>query len=178
MIPFTAMLWFSILFFGVFGLRRGWKNEVLSSGIIILTMFSITQLDGWLRNSILRFATLTHVFSLEASVLIFAYFLSHIDLGRFAQQKSNLDHGWGRLLVTAMLGGVLGGVNGYLLATSLWYLLDINLYPFPTLISAPVPGSPAAEALQNLPLLGLTGGPFELLMVGVAIALVVIFIKL
>ena len=46
------------------------------------------------------------------------------------------------------------------------------------MISAPAPGSPAAEAIRALPLLGLTGGPGELLTIGIALTLVALFFKM
>ena len=178
MIPFSAMLWLVALFFGALGLRRGWKSELLSGGALILALFTILQLDGWLRNSLLRFASLAQLFALQAAVLLLVFFLTHSNLGWFSQRPASGASSRRRSLLMHSLGAALGGVNGYLLAASLWYLLDINLYPFAPMISAPSLGSPAAEAIRNLPLLGLTGGPGELLTVGIALTLVALFFKM
>ena len=108
MIPFSAMLWLVALFFGALGLRRGWKSELLSGGALILALFTILQLDGWLRNSILRFATLAQLFALQAAVLLLIFFLTHSNLGWFLQRPASGASSRRRSLLMHSLGAALG----------------------------------------------------------------------
>ena len=176
MISITVLIWISVVFFFVLGIRRGWRNELLSSGTIILAFVSIFQLDGWLRNHILRFASMTHIFVVETIILVVLFFLSHLFLRSIVQPTTNISTKWRSFVLTSLLGGVIGGANGYLFAASIWYFLDINLYPFSPYISAPIPGTSTALAIENLPVLGLTGGPTEILIVGIVITLLIVFL--
>ncbi len=72
----------------------------------------------------------------------------------------------------AILGGLLGAINGYLIWGAVWYFLDINDYPFAGLISAPSPTSISAQNLNAIPLVllgGAAGGSPEVLTIVVII---------
>ena len=78
-----------------------------------------------------------------------------------------------------MLGALAGGVNGYLIFGTIWYLLDINRlatgqYPLDPYIVAPIAGTPSAGTVPNLPLYLLTnnganGDLLSLLVIGLFI---------
>lgn len=178
MIPITAMLWIGVGFFAILGMRRGWKRESLTFGILISVVISILHLDGWFRQIILRFMSLSNIFALQAMILTMVFFMAHLLIRTAAPQPMNQPTGWRKRTLTYLWGGIGGGLNGYLFITSLWYLLDINLYPFAPLVTAPSPESTSAAAFLNLPLLGLTGGPFEVLLLAQVITLSYALIKL
>ena len=178
MIPMTAFLAFAAIFFGAIGVRRGWRCEMISTAVLFWSQFFLVQMDGWLRNSLLRFATLAQLFIIQAAILLLVFFLTHSNIGWFAQQP--LSYAGGRRQVWRMraLAATLGAANSYILVASLWYLLDINLYPFSPLIQAPAPDSPALAAFLALPLLGMAGGPHIWLATGVVITLTALFFKM
>ncbi|MCY4009719.1 MAG: hypothetical protein OXF22_08240 [Anaerolineaceae bacterium] len=178
MIPMTAMLWIGVVFFTVLGMRRGWKKELWTLGLLVSVVFSILQLDGWFRHVILRFMSMSHLFALEAMILALVYFMAHLLIRSAAAQSANLSNGWRKRLLTLLWGGLLGGMNGYLFFTALWYLLDIHLYPFAPLITAPGPDTASAAAFLQLPLLGWTGGPFEVLLFGIVATISYAWIRL
>ena len=85
--------------------------------------------------------------------------------GRRLQIKFNSSASW--------LGALFGAINGWLVAGTIWYLMDINEYPLSPFIIAPAINSPSADALGTLPVVlftgGLSGGSVSFLLV-VAIA--------
>ena len=121
------------------------------------------------RNLILRFASMTHIFVVEIGIIVDLFNLSHLISRTIVQSISSIPTGWGSYLFTSFLGGIIGGVNGYLFAAFIWYFLDINLYPFSPYISAPNSETSTALATVNLPILGLTGAPTEILKLGIAL---------
>ena len=177
MISITALIWLSVAFSFVMGIRRGWRNELLSTATILMTFVAIFQLDGWLRNHILRFASLTQVFVLETTIFAVFFFLSHQRFRSSLSSVTYISTGRQSYFLKSLFGGVVGAANGYLFAASIWYFLDINLYPFSPYISAPLPGTLTAKAVENLPILEITGGPAEMLMMGICITLLIVFVK-
>lgn len=53
---------------------------------------------------------------------------------------------------------LFGGINGWLIAGTAWFLMDINEYPLSPFIVAPSATSPTALALGMNPVVLLTGG--------------------
>lgn len=100
MISITALLWISVVFYFVLGIRRGWRDELLSSALIIMAFVSIFLLDGWLRNHILRFASLTYHFVVEITILVVLFFLSHFFFRSLVRPKSSISTGWRSYLFT------------------------------------------------------------------------------
>ena len=59
---------------------------------------------------------------------------------------------------SGILGVFVGFANGYFVAGSIWYFLDINRYPFPQFVTAPTPDSVTFNALESMPIVLLGGG--------------------
>ena len=62
-------------------------------------------------------------------------------------------------LQTRVLGGIVGGVNGYLISGSVWYFLHINDYPLAPYLVAPANDSLSFATIARLPLFVLAQGP-------------------
>ena len=149
MIGLTAFFYFNLVLFAVIGGMRGWAKELLISFSVILALFIIAVIENYLpvigpmvtRNPMIQFWMRITILTL---LLIFGYQTPNIPA---------LQGGKGRFrrgnIADALLGIFVGLLNGYLIVGSYWYFIDQANYPY-TLISAPVPGTPAGDAALNM----------------------------
>ncbi len=182
MVSLYSMLWVSALFFGVIGVIRGLRKEIVSFGGVVLATFALFQFDVLLRGIFLASIPRDQAFFVQAGlfcvVVYFAY--QTRSFGGQYEQGSGAQGPRGNRFQDAILGGLLGALNGYLIWGALWYFLDINDYPFAPLITAPAANSISAQALNAIPLVLLgnaTGGGSQVLtVIVVAMFLVVLFV--
>lgn len=173
MIELSSLMWFTAVLTGIFGFLRGWRREVPVMAAGLLGIFLLIQADVLLRSIPFLSGTGREVTFAIQSILFLAmiyvgYTIRHApvdDQGRRVQLKLNSSASW--------LGLLFGAINGWLVAGTLWYLMDINEYPLSPFIIAPAIDSPSANALGTLPVIlftgGLNGGSVSFLLV-VAIA--------
>jgi hypothetical protein len=152
MIELSVVMWTFSLFFAYIGFQRGWNKEIIATSGIILALFALHQFDDFLRNILLGNMTGEQRFIVQALffmiVVYFAYQTRAIIGGRGNEGRDTLQE--------AVLGGMIGFANGYLIWGSLWYFLDINNYPPGLNVIAP---TNREEAVLMLPLYLLAGGP-------------------
>jgi colicin V production protein len=172
-IQLYSMLWLSALFFGIIGVLRGLRREVISLAGIILATFALFQFDAILRGVFLATVPRDQAFFVQiclfASIVYFSYQTRSVSSQRGGGPRNNRTQ-------DAILGGLLGAVNGYLIWGAVWYFLDINDYPFSPLIIAPDPNSISAQNVGTIPLAllgGAAGGSTDLL----TILVIVIFMS-
>jgi hypothetical protein len=148
-----------VILFAVIGGLRGWAKEILVSFSVILALAFTALLEHYVpfvRDVLLPQKSPT-LFWLRTIILIMLVFFGYqtVNFNRFAGKlaRERLEH--------AILGTVIGAVNGYLIAGTIWfYMADAN-YPFSNIASAPT-GTIAAIAsnmLKYMPprLLGIPG---------------------
>src|SRR5688500_1340869 len=132
MIQLSSFLVFCILMFAMIGYLRGFNKESIALAGIILALFTIVQFQTFF-DQLGATAGLKQIFYLKAlffvGVTIFAY---QTPPDRFIKSKSSRDNWQNRIL-----GGLLGGINGYLLFGSLWYFMDQLQYPLAPHITTP-----------------------------------------
>ncbi len=169
MVQLYSMLWLSAIFFGIIGVLRGLRKEVISLAGIILATFALYQFDSILRGVFLATVPRDQAFFVQiclfGGVVYFAYQTRSFVPTRGGGPKDNR-------IQDAILGGLLGAINGYLIWGAVWYFLDINDYPFSPLIVAPDPNSISAQNIGTIPLAllgGAAGGSTEILTVLVII---------
>lgn len=154
MVPLDTVLWAFILLFGLIGALRGWSKEmlVLFSVVVALAMRLIfTEYVPVIGDLFDR--------SAEEQFYMYSGVLILMAVGGYAGPavSHKLAHASARdTLQDMLLGFIVGAVNGFLIAGSIWYFLDaagydvLGIYP-------PLPGSPAAVlASTYLPPLWLT----------------------
>ena len=181
MVSLYSMLWVMAIFFGVIGVIRGLRREIVSCGGIVLATFALFQFDVLLRGVFLASIPRDQAFFVQAGlfcvVVYFAYqtrsFGSSYEAGPQSGPRANRFQ-------DAILGGLLGALNGYLIWGAIWYFLDINDYPFAPLITAPAANSISAQALNAIPLVlignATGGGGSQVLTVIVVIMFVVVLV--
>ena len=161
MLELVTLVWVFVAFFAFMGLQRGWTKEIISMSGIILGLFALHQFDTAIRDQLLAQFTPDQKFYFQSAlflVIVFFAYQTRALVG--AQAAAARGSGDGRdALQTRVLGGIVGGVNGYLVSGSVWYFLHINNYPLSPWITAPADGSLSAQNLGNLPLFVLAQGP-------------------
>jgi uncharacterized membrane protein required for colicin V production len=185
MVELSLLVWFLAAFFAYLGALRGWTKEVISSAGIVLGLFALYQFDNLIRFNLFGDLPLDQKFYLQTmiflAIVFFAYQTRAIVGADASRSRSGSD---GRdNLQTRVLGGIVGFINGYLIGGTIWYFLDINrlpngAYPLDPFVSAPLPGTASAQALQNLPLYVLTqnGASGDLLSLAVVVLFVIVLV--
>ncbi|MDE2950087.1 MAG: hypothetical protein OXT68_04905 [Chloroflexota bacterium] len=152
MISFTSLMWGTAIFFALVGALQGWQRQLIGTTAMLLGFFAILQFDSLLRGSLYLLLTNGQIFLLQlcvfSAIVLFAY---------RNQAVINPESRIGRIR-KGLLGAAAGCVNGYFLAGSVWYFLDINRYPFPQLLSAPAEGSASYLGVGSMPAILLGGG--------------------
>ena len=152
MVNIFFFFWLLVGLFAVIGAMRGWAKEILVSFSIFLALFLISLLENYVPffRVLLESddpSTAQYVFWLRTIVVVVLAFFGFQtpSLQRFvASEKFNRDR-----LQDALLGFVLGSVNGFLIVGTVWFYMHQANYPFPQWISPPVdePGRAAVERL-------------------------------
>lgn len=175
MISFVSLLWATAIFFALTGALRGWQRELIGTTGIVLGFFALFQFDSLLRGSLFLLLTDAQIFLLQLVIFIALVTLAYRSEVRvsLAGRVSRLRNG--------LLGAMAGFANGYLIAGSIWYFLDINRYPFAQLVSAPAEGSVSFLGIGAMPAIllggGLTGtGDLLALVIMVLLAIVILIV--
>jgi hypothetical protein len=162
MITLYSMMWISAIFFSIVGMIRGWNRELVTLAGIILSLFALFQFDALVRGVLLASVPNDQVFFVDIFLFGLILYLTYRTRGGFVSgggpRRSRIQE--------AILGGLVGALNGYLIWGAVWYFLDINEYPLSPLVIAPAPGSISAENLNAIPLVllgGAAGGSTEVL---------------
>lgn len=176
MVELYSMMWIIALVFGFIGFLRGWNQELVATGGLLLAMFAILQFDNFSRGLLFFTLPREQIFLIELAILLFITFTVYQNRelrGVQPRARNNLGAG--------ILGAVVGFFNGYLLGGGIWYLLDINEYPFQQFITAPAVNSPSAQNIGAIPLVLVGGGASgtgDLLAVIVIVILFIVFVVL
>lgn len=134
MVTLIFVFWMYIVLFSVIGAMRGWAKELLVTFSVILALTFITLLQNYI-------PYVRDVLPKESTALFWTRAIILLVLVFFGYQTPNLPRFAGKFtrerLQDALLGIFLGGINGYLIAGTLWYFIYEANYPFP-MITDPV----------------------------------------
>lgn len=158
MIELSSLMWFVAVLTAIFGFLRGWRREVPVIAASLLGIFLLLQADVLLRSIPFLSATGREVtFTIQVTLFMLVVYIGYTlrqapvnEQGYVVQIKFNSSASW--------LGLLFGAINGWLVAGTIWYLMDINEYPLSPFIIAPATDSPSAAALNSLPVVLFTGG--------------------
>lgn len=134
MVSLTFVFWMYVVLFSIIGAMRGWAKELLVSFSVILALTFITLLQNYIpfiRDVVTQNST--DMFWTRSIILFVLVF--------FGYQTPNIqkiaDKFTRERFQDSLLGIFLGGINGYLIAGSLWFFLYEANYPF-LMISDPI----------------------------------------
>jgi hypothetical protein len=146
-ISLVTLFWMLIVLFGVIGAMRGWAKELLVTSAVVLGLFLNAILETYIgayRTALFLQPGGTQ-FAIRAALLVllafFGYQTSHL---RALQPKMARER-----LEELLLGLLMGALNGYLLAGSLWFYLHQSGYPLEMIIR-PEEGTPLALRIEEL----------------------------
>lgn len=127
MVSLTFVFWMYVVLFAIIGAMRGWAKELIVSFSVILALTFITLIQNYIpfvrdvlpKNSINLFWIRTVILLL---IVFFGYQTPNIPkfIGKFTRERFQ----------DSLLGIFLGGINGYLIAGSIWFFLYQAQYPF------------------------------------------------
>ncbi len=152
MISLVSLIWATAGFFALSGALRGWHREFIGTTAVVLGFFAIFQFDSLLRGSLYSLMTNEMTFLLQM-----ALFLGIVTFA-YRSQLTFVPSSRSKQIRDTLLGAAAGFFNGYFIAGSTWYFLDINRYPFPQLVSAPAETSASFQSLGVMPIVLLGGG--------------------
>lgn len=147
MISLNIIFWMFVILFAGIGAMRGWAKEILVTFSVILALFLINLLETYI--PILKTGG-----AMSTEARLWFRVLVIVALAFFGYQSSNLRLLAERKLARerfqdAVLGLIIGALNGYLIIGSIWYFIDAANYPYNVIIP-PNPDAAAGQAALSL----------------------------
>ncbi len=159
MMSLAVVFWMYVILFSIIGAMRGWAKEILVSFSVVLALAFIALLQNYVPfiRDVLLPTQSPVLFWLRTIILILLVFFGYqtVNLQRISgkMNREKLEH--------AILGFVIGALNGYLIAGTIWFYMSEAKYPFADIISAPTGtiATIASNMLRYMPprLLGIPG---------------------
>lgn len=147
MISLVVLFGMFIVLFGVIGGMRGWAKELLVTSAIVLGLFINAILETYItpyRTAFFLQPQRTQFIVRAGLMVLLAFFGYQTPHLRFIAEKVARER-----LEELLLGLMLGLLNGYLLAGSVWFYLHEAGYPT-ELIEKPAEGTELANQVANL----------------------------
>jgi len=147
MMPLNTFFWLVVLMFGLIGALRGWVRELLVTLAIISAYFLrwlILNIIPFVREYLRARSPTEQFFIFSVLFIVMALFgyagpaISPYLAGKARREK----------IQDLILGFIIGAVNGYLLAGTIWGFLDAAGYGIWG-IAAPPEGSAAAQLVSH-----------------------------
>jgi len=176
MVSLIVIFWMYVILFGIIGGMRGWAKEILVSCSVILAMAFTVLMERYvpfIRDILVpgKGSVLFWLRTLILGVLVFFGYQTP-NIARFAPKMTR------EKLQDILLGVIIGAINGYLIAGSIWFYMSASDYPFSQVVAAPTGdlAKLSTAMLQYMPphLLGIPGIYFAVVLAFVFV--VVVFI--
>ncbi|NTU62845.1 MAG: hypothetical protein HGB05_05445 [Chloroflexi bacterium] len=154
-----------IVVMGVVGMVRGFLKELGVTLVLIATLFALDRLipiiNGFINSGGFGFLGLGPVPATQSTDnILFVLFAAIIAAATFIAYHGETLAYEGKNptgIVGALLGFLIGAVNGYLLFGTLWWLANFYQYPF-NMVTTPLPPSAQEIVVSGLLPLELLGG--------------------
>jgi hypothetical protein len=165
MVEIQQLFLLLIIVMGIIGMVRGFLKELGVTLVLVATLFALDRLipiiNGFINGGGFGFLGLGPVpetqstnnilFLLFGAMMVGATYIAY--QGETLAYEGNNPKG----IVGALLGFLIGAVNGYLLFGTIWWLLNFYGYPF-DLVAQPLPPAAAEIVASGLLPLELLGG--------------------
>ncbi len=134
MMSLAFVFWMYVVLFAIIGGMRGWAREILVAFSVILALTFTTLLTNYV----------PFIHEMQNTQKVLYFWLATIILGLlvfFGYQTPNIARFAAKMirekLQDVILGVVIGALNGYLIAGTIWYYMSNAGYPFTNVIEAP-----------------------------------------
>lgn len=149
MVSLVFLFWMYVVLFAVIGAMRGWAKELLVSFSVILSLainHVLVRYAPFVKEMAKNPETITSLFWVRSLVVIVVVYFGYqtvISVQRLASRAAR------ERLQDTLFGVVMGGINGYLVAGTIWFYLHDANYPFPKLFYPPA-NAEIAETISEL----------------------------
>jgi uncharacterized membrane protein required for colicin V production len=165
MVEIQELFLILILVMGIIGMVRGFLKELGVTLVLVATLFALDRLipiiNGFVNGGGFGFLGLGPVPQTEStSSLLFVVFgAMMVGATYIAYQGETLAYEGSNPngIVGALLGFLIGAVNGYLLFGTIWWLMNFYNYPF-NMVATPLPAGAQQIVTSGLLPLELLGG--------------------
>jgi uncharacterized membrane protein required for colicin V production len=173
MLSLYVLFWIMVGLFAILGSVRGWTKEVVAASGLVLSLFAIDQL-GYIVLSALGWVPENMGIDVAARRQFYIFTTFHLVITFFSYQGPRLGSLGQRLrprdsLQDKLLGMIFGGINGYLIAGTVWSFLEFQavnrsdwvryqpgmpgIYPFdPLMLVRPDAASQAYNFVSYMPI--------------------------
>jgi len=134
MMSIVYVFWMYVILFGVIGAMRGWAKELLVAFSVILSL----ALNHVLRKYIPLAANMAEtdpslfwVRTIILLVLVYFGYQTVVSIPHLASRAAR------EKLQDTLFGGIVGGINGYLVSGSILYYIHIADYSFQNVVTKP-----------------------------------------
>src|SRR6266508_2352735 len=134
MMSIVYIFWMYVILFAIVGAMRGWAKELLVSFSVILALALNHVLRRYIplaQNLEEKDVSLFWVRSIILLVLVFFGYQTVVSIPHLAARAAR------ERLQDSLFGGILGAINGYLIAGTILYYMYIADYPFEHVVSRP-----------------------------------------
>ena len=168
MVSIIYIFWMYVFLFAFIGAMRGWAKELLVSFSMVLALtinYMLRRYVPIISNWPIDEISLFWIRTIIVIALVYFGYQTVASVDRF-KGKARKDK-----LQDALFGGVLGGLNGYLVTGTVWAYLQEARYPFPKVFYAQPPevATEVASIIKKMP-------PYALGEPGIYFALVLVLI--
>jgi uncharacterized membrane protein required for colicin V production len=175
MMSIVYVFWMYVILFAIVGVMRGWAKELLVSFSVILALAVNHVLRQYIplaqslgENDVSLFWVRTIILL----VLVYFGYQTVVSIPHLAARAAR------ERLQDSLFGAILGAVNGYLIAGTILYYLNIAQYPYPNVVSPPDPAivDTVRQMMLYMPpqLLGVPGIYFAIILAFVFVLVVYI----
>jgi len=134
MMSIVYVFWMYVILFGVIGAMRGWAKELLVGFSVILALALNHVMREYIplaKNMVETDISLFWVRTIILIVLVYFGYQTVVSIPHLASRAAR------ERLQDTLFGAFLGGFNGYLIAGTILYYVNIADYPFQNIISKP-----------------------------------------
>ena len=135
MVSLIVVFWMYVILFSIIGGMRGWAKEILVTCSVIMALAFTALLERYIPfiRDILVPQKDSVIFWLRTIILGVLVFFGYQtpNIARFAPKMTR------EKLQDILLGVIIGAINGYLIAGSIWLYMADSGYPFAQVVATP-----------------------------------------
>ncbi|RPJ17087.1 MAG: hypothetical protein EHM33_33285 [Chloroflexi bacterium] len=134
MMSIVYLFWMYVILFAIVGGMRGWAKELLVSFSVVLALGLNHIIRRYIPLAQSLSETDTSLFWLRTLILLVLVYFGYQTVVSIPHLASKATR---ERLQDSLFGGIMGGLNGYLIAGTILFYMHVADYPFEKVISRP-----------------------------------------